>query len=582
MQVVIPMSGFGERFRRAGYTVPKPLIPIDGKPIIAHVVDMFPGADSFIFICNEEHLSEPEYRMQAILESYVPGCKIIPIKPHRLGPVNAVLQAASAIDPDEPTIVNYCDFTCYWDFNEFREFVERTNCDGAVPAYRGFHPHSLGSTYYAYLQHKDHWMTNIQEKQPWTDTPMEEYASSGTYYFKSGKLCLDTFAKQLQRSDLMVNDEFYVSLAYRVLLEEEKRIAVYPLQHFMQWGTPADLEEYRGWSNAFRVLASQGRSRARHAGSVLIPMAGLGSRFAKEGYERPKPLIPVSGRPMVILAAQDLPNAPVTKFVLRKDLPMLDEIADKLMSSFVGCEIKILEELTEGQAITCLEGLEGLDPDLPLTIGACDNGVLFDVDRFQSMMDDPEIDVIVWTIRGHADGTARPQMFGWVDADETGSVHGVSVKQPLSDPANDPMIIGAFTFKRAGDFQAAAERLVARNHRINNEFYVDSLIEDTIALGNSVKVMDVKAYIGWGTPDDLRTFEYWQSCFHKWSSHPYRLEKDAHVPKSSVKGLAERYRHISPRCCQPKEEPSPARFIGKSAKRRELTLIRKQQLHEVS
>ena len=131
---------------------------------------------------------------------------------------------------------------------------------------------------------------------------------------------------------------------------------------------------------------------------------------------------------------------------------MLDEIVDKLMSSFVGCEIKILEELTEGQAITRLEGLEGLAPDRPLTIGACDNGVLFDVDRFQTMMDDPEIDVIVWTIRGHADGTARPQMFGWVDADETGSVRGVSVKQPLSDPANDPMIIGAFTFKRAGDF----------------------------------------------------------------------------------------------------------------------------------
>ena len=53
------MSGFGERFRRAGYKVPKPLIEIDGKPIIAHGVDMFPGEQDFLFICNNQHLGNP-------------------------------------------------------------------------------------------------------------------------------------------------------------------------------------------------------------------------------------------------------------------------------------------------------------------------------------------------------------------------------------------------------------------------------------------------------------------------------------------------------------------------------------------
>ena len=50
MQIVIPMSGYGERFRAAGYTVPKPLIEIDGKPIIEYVVGMFPGENDFLFI----------------------------------------------------------------------------------------------------------------------------------------------------------------------------------------------------------------------------------------------------------------------------------------------------------------------------------------------------------------------------------------------------------------------------------------------------------------------------------------------------------------------------------------------------
>ena len=70
MQVVIPMSGFGERFRRAGYSVPKPLLKVDGKPIVAHVIDMFPGEKNFIFICNQEHLNEPTHRMKAILKEY--------------------------------------------------------------------------------------------------------------------------------------------------------------------------------------------------------------------------------------------------------------------------------------------------------------------------------------------------------------------------------------------------------------------------------------------------------------------------------------------------------------------------------
>ena len=70
MQIVVPMSGFGERFRRAGHVVPKPLIEIDGKPIIAHVIDMFPGEADFIFICNQEHLNKPAYQMEAILKEY--------------------------------------------------------------------------------------------------------------------------------------------------------------------------------------------------------------------------------------------------------------------------------------------------------------------------------------------------------------------------------------------------------------------------------------------------------------------------------------------------------------------------------
>lgn len=546
MQIVIPMSGFGERFRRAGYDVPKPLIMIDGKPIIGHVIDMFPGESDFLFICNEDHLAEPGYRMAELIRRYCPQGRIVGIPAHKSGPIGAVLKARQHVRRDGPVYVNYCDFTCYWNWDDFRRFVAETGCAGAVPAYRGFHPHSLGSTFYAYIREQGLWLQDIQEKQPWTDHPIDEYASTGGYYFESGALCLGAFEEVLAR-DLSVNGEYYVSLACKVLAQRALPVAVYEVQHFMQWGTPADLEEYRGWSNAFRRLAIDDGRRARQGGSVLVPMAGLGKRFSDAGYDLPKPLIPVSGRPMVIQAARDLPDAPATRFVLRADLDQLDEIRLKLRTSFVGASDVVLDRPTDGQATSCAAGIDGLDPAAPLTIGACDNAMLYDGMAFETALGEDDADLLVWVVRGHADGRIRPQMFGWVDVDEAGTVTGVRVKQPPADPATAPMIVGAFTFRTAQAFVRAYAHLRARGATVNGEYYVDSLVEDALSLDMKVALFEIDHYLGWGTPNDLATFEYWQSCFHKWKGSPYRLEKDRRVPRSAVRALEARYAAITPK-----------------------------------
>jgi putative flippase GtrA len=276
-------------------------------------------------------------------------------------------------------------------------------------------------------------------------------------------------------------------------------------------------------------------------------MAGLGKRFTEAGYAQVKPLIPVSGRAMVIQAARDLPDAPRMKFVLREDLPGAEAITQKLLTSFVGAEPEILEGVTEGQAITCQLGLRGLAMDEPVTFGACDNGMLYDPRKFEALLADGGPDVLVWVVRGHSDGRARPQMFGWVDADETGVVRDVRVKRAPEDPATAPMIVGAFTFRRARDFDACANALVARDGRVNGEFYVDSLIRDAVERGLDVRLFEIDHYVGWGTPNDLRTFEYWQSCFHKWPGHPYALEKDRRIPPSQITELRRRYAPSRPK-----------------------------------
>jgi NDP-sugar pyrophosphorylase family protein len=545
MQIIIPMSGFGERFRRAGYNIPKPLIEIDGKPIIAHVIDMFPGEQDFLFICNSDHLANPDYRLDETLKRYCPTGRIVGIPTHKLGPIHAVRQVEHLIDPSRRVVVNYCDFACFWDWSHFKDYVATIKCDGAIPAYKGFHPHTLGSTNYAYMREEEGWVLDIQEKQPYTDNRMLEFASSGTYYFATGRIMSEAFRATMEQG-INVGGEFYVSLAYKPLLEANKNIALYPLQHFMQWGTPEDVAEYKGWSAAFRRMIEPSQTAIPPEGSVIIPMAGLGQRFSKEGYTVSKPLITVSGKPMVVQAVNDLPSAQHYSFVLRGDMTGHKEIADSLKHAYENVVIETISAVSKGQACTALIGLDGLARKIgnvpgPITFGACDNGSLYDHSAFQRLANNPEVDVIVWGACGHANAIRNPHMYGWIDADN-GHIRRISVKTPVNSRTTDPIVLGTFTFRRAEDFRKVVDRLITRDGRVNGEFYIDSCINDAIELNLKCHLFKVDSFLSWGTPNDLRTFEYWQSCFHKWSGHPYRLDLDSRITHHALKEIEDRYR----------------------------------------
>lgn len=528
MKLIIPMSGFGERFRRAGYTVPKPLIHIDGRPIIEYILQMFDNPSDVVFICNEEHLANPAFEMENQLRSLCPRGIIASVKPHRLGPVHALRMAREFISDDGPVVVNYCDFTCYWDWKHFQNYVTSSQLSGSIPAYKGFHPHSLGPTNYAYLQVANDRVIDIQEKRPFTASKMDEFASSGTYYFSSSNVMFDAF-DWLIKNDISVGGEYYVSLAYKYLLALGLPVSVYPLEHFMQWGTPEDVAEYTQWSSVFRQLSSKPPPEAIKArGHTVMPMAGLGKRFADVGYETPKPLIPVSGRPMVLQALSNLPLASSNVFVLRSDMSGLDAIKHAIDNTFPTARLVLLDKPTDGQAVTALHGLDSLelnDDDGPITVGACDSATLYDNQALQASLHDAHYDLYVWCTTGHVPGVRRPEMYGWV-IEDGGRVTGVSVKQPPSNPSSDNMIVGIFTFRNASIMRLCINNLIGRQDRVNGEFYLDSCITDAVALNLTVRIFNVDQYISWGTPDELRTFLYWQSCFTKWSLHPYCIEND--------------------------------------------------------
>ena len=533
------MSGFGERFRRDGYKVPKPLISIEGKPIIHHVIDMFPDETKFIFICNEDHLKNEFYDMRSTILDYCPTGKVVSIKPHKLGPVHAVLQVADLIDNEDQVVVNYCDFTCYWNWEDFKDFVKHSGVKGSVPAYRGFHPHSLGTTNYAYIKENNMMMQDIQEKEPYTDNRMHEYASSGTYYFSSGSLMLEAFQYTIN-NNLNTGNEFYVSLAYKYLLMNNDLVSIYPLQHFMQWGTPQDVDEYNEWSMVFKKIGNRHTSFTSD-GYRVIPMAGLGKRFSDEGYLTSKPLIGVSGKKMVEQALESLPNTKNNIFVLRQDMKQSQEISNELKERFKGTSILMTSGLTEGQACTAQMGIKELnDEDGPIIFGACDNGAIYNEDALQDLLN-TSYDLIVWGTRGYINAIRNPNSYGWIQLGANNNISLVSVKEPLSSKKNDPVVLGTFIFKDVKTCNSVIDSLIARNEKVNGEFYLDSCVNDAISMNLNVKFFEVDHFICWGTPNDLRTFKYWQSCFSKWKSHPYSLKSDNMIPVDKITEIESEY-----------------------------------------
>ena len=248
MHIIVPMSGEGKRFLDVGYKVPKPLIKIDGKPIIEHVCNLFPDENKFTFICNSTHLANTNIRQ--VLLGIKPNANIVEIQNHKKGPVHAVYFAKDLIEDNEEVIVNYCDFGTYWDYKAFLKHTRERNADGAIPSYKGFHPHMLRNSSYAFMRDQKQWMLQIKEKEPFTNNCMEEYASNGTYYFKKGSYVKKYFQDLIDKN-VNIKGEYYVSLIYNLLVKDGLKVSIYKIQHMLQWGAPQDVEEYETWSKYF-------------------------------------------------------------------------------------------------------------------------------------------------------------------------------------------------------------------------------------------------------------------------------------------------------------------------------------------
>ena len=358
----------------------------------------------------------------------------------------------------------------------------------------------------------------IKEKESFTNDKMSEYASNGTYYFKTGKI-LKKYFKQLVDKDINLKGEYYVSLVYNLLVKDNLKVNIFEIEKMLQWGTPYDLEIYKGWSNYFHNKIIE-QPKVKHNDDVLLvlPMAGKGSRFQEQGYKLPKPLIEVDGKPMIIQAVDCLPETNKKMFICLQE--HIDQYnIDKVLSEYYkNTSILGISETTEGQACTCELGINKykINLETPILISACDNGAYYDTEEYMKLVNDESVDIIVWTFRNNQTSKVNPNMYAWLDVDANNYIRHVSCKKFIyDDPLKTHAIIGTMYFRKAKYFMDGLNKNYSSDIRTNNEFYVDDVLNQNIKAGLKVKIFEVKNYICWGTPDDYKTYNYWEDYFTK-------------------------------------------------------------------
>ncbi len=507
IQLVVPMSGQGHRYRKEGYVEPKPLVPVSGVPMVERVLAGFPAAWPATFVLAGNHRDTP---LPALLERLRPGAAIRFIAPHALGPGRALADAVLALPPDAPVFVSYCDYGMAWDAARFERFVRETACDACVVSYRGFHAHYLSPVTYAYSRLDGERVVEVREKGSFTADREAEYASAGGYYFRTAALLQAALEAQVALG-LAHDGELYTSLTVEALLRSVPgaHVRVFEIDAFFQWGTPDDLRDFEYWERTF-TARNRASGRRGKVDQVLMPMAGRGSRFASVS-RHPKPLIPVAGRPMYRAALDALPEAGRTVLVA------LDDIAAGLPRPD-GTRVVPLPQTPPGQALSTEAGLVQLDPAREVLVAACDHALVLHPDRWEAFRADPACDAAIFTVRGLPAAARSPASFAWV-VPEPGDapfpvVERVSVRVPVSaQPRRDAVLVGSFWFASAAVLARGIDQLRRRDLRVNGELYLDSVFALLAEAGLRVRSVPLDGCVSWGDPDSLAEALYWAEVF---------------------------------------------------------------------
>jgi dTDP-glucose pyrophosphorylase len=228
--ILIPMAGGGSRFLNAGYKDPKPLIDVEGKPMIQRVVENIGIPGNYIFIVQAEHYKS--YNLQNALTSLVPGCKIIQVDGVTDGAARTALLATKYIDNSRPLVIANSDQLLNWDSSEFISQLLDINSDGNMALFLA------NENKWSYAKIKNNRIVEVAEK-----LVISNNASTGVYGWAKGSDYVK-YAKQMIKKNIKINNEFYICPVYNEAIQDNKIILPMFVNKMHGLGTPEDLKAF--------------------------------------------------------------------------------------------------------------------------------------------------------------------------------------------------------------------------------------------------------------------------------------------------------------------------------------------------
>jgi beta-phosphoglucomutase-like phosphatase (HAD superfamily)/dTDP-glucose pyrophosphorylase len=231
LNVLIPMAGAGSRFAQAGYTFPKPLIEVRGKPMIQVVVENLNIEANYIFLVQKEHYDK--YNLKYLLNLIAPNCKIVQVDGITEGAACTTLLAKEYIDNDAPLVMANSDQFVEWNSNECMYAFSADSIDGGILTFKATHP----KWSYAKLN-EDGFVSEVAEKKVISDE-----ATVGIYYWRHGSDYVK-YAEQMIDKNIRTNGEFYTCPVFNEAIGDDKKVRVKTIEKMWGIGTPEDLNYF--------------------------------------------------------------------------------------------------------------------------------------------------------------------------------------------------------------------------------------------------------------------------------------------------------------------------------------------------
>lgn len=239
MKILIPMAGEGSRFSKAGYTFPKPLIDVGGKPMIQRVVENLNFDSHYIFLVRKEHLDKYSGIESTLSLATNKKYSIVEVDSLTEGAASTTLLAKNLIDCDEDLLIANADQLIEFSNDNFSLMKNRINAEGIVLVFNSSHPK------WSFVRvESEGYISEVKEKEP-----ISKVATCGVYWYSKGKNYVK-YAEQMITKNIRVKNEFYIAPVYNeLLLEYPKSLFPFYVQKMWGLGTPEDLNTFLSYGN---------------------------------------------------------------------------------------------------------------------------------------------------------------------------------------------------------------------------------------------------------------------------------------------------------------------------------------------